>query len=40
MSQTAVRKLGVEVVIYEEGDYYNAAVYEVFDAINIEVASS
>ena len=40
MSQTAVRKLGVEVVIYEEGDYYNAAVYEVYDAINIEVASS
>lgn len=40
MSQTAVRKLGVEVIIYEEGDYYNAAVYEVFDAINIEVASS
>ena len=40
MKDTAVRLLGVEELIYDDGNYYSAAVYEVFDAINMEMGSS
>ena len=39
MDQTAVRKLGEEIILYEEGEYYSAAVYEIHDAISIQLVS-
>ena len=28
------------MLLYEDGEYYDAAVYQVFDAISIELAST